>query len=63
MPNIVIDGPPLGDIERKKKLVAEVSAAAAAAYGIPVAAMVVVIKENAPENVGVGGRLLADRER
>ncbi|MBE3125036.1 MAG: 4-oxalocrotonate tautomerase DmpI [Longimicrobiales bacterium] len=62
MPTIVIEGPPLGDIEKKRRLVAEVSAAASTAFGIPVAAMVVIIKDNPPENVGVGGRLLSDRK-
>jgi len=63
MPTIIIEGPPLGDIEKKRKLVAEVSASAVAAYGIPVEAMVVLIKESLPENVGIGGRLLVDRKR
>jgi hypothetical protein len=35
--------------------------AAAKAYGLPRQAMVVVIKENSPENVGIGGELLANR--
>lgn len=63
MPTIVIEGPPLCDIEKKRKLVAEMSVSAAVAYGIPAEAMVVIIKENPPENVGVGGRLLADRKK
>lgn len=62
MPTIIIEGPPLGDIEKKRRLVAEVSASASTAYGIPVEAMVVLIKDNPPGNVGVGGRLLADRK-
>ncbi len=63
MPTIIIEGPPLGDIEKKRKLVAETSAAASTAYGIPVEAMVVIIRENPPGNVGVGGHLLVDREK
>jgi 4-oxalocrotonate tautomerase len=62
MPTIIVEGPPLTDIDKKRKLVAETSASAAAAYGLPVEAMVVIIKVNQPENVGVGGRLLADRK-
>jgi len=62
MPTIIVEGPPLGDIEKKRKLVAEMSASASAAYGIPAEAMVVIIRENAPGNVGVGGRLLVDRK-
>ena len=63
MPTIIIEGPPLGDIEKKRKLVADTSASASAAYGLPVEAMVVIIKESPPENVGVGGRLLVDRKK
>jgi 4-oxalocrotonate tautomerase len=63
MPTIIIEGPPLGDIEKKRRLVAETSASASAAYGLPVEAMVVLIKESPPENVGVGGRLLSDRKK
>ena len=33
------------------------------AYKIPRQAYVVVIKENLPENVGVGGELIIDREK
>jgi 4-oxalocrotonate tautomerase len=61
MPNINIDGPIIKDIEKKKLLVKEMTDAAVKAYGLPREAIVVVIKENPPENVGVGGKLLADR--
>jgi 4-oxalocrotonate tautomerase len=63
MPTIIVEGPPLGDIEKKRKLVAEMSASASAAYGLPLDAMVVLLKESQPENVGVGGRLLVDRKK
>jgi 4-oxalocrotonate tautomerase len=61
MPNINIDGPIIKDIEKKKLLVKEMTDAAVKAYGLPREAIVVLIKENPPENVGVGGKLLADR--
>ena len=63
MPTIIVEGPPLADLDKKRKLVAEMSAAASEAYAIPVEAMVVIIKESPPENVGVGGRLIVDRKR
>jgi 4-oxalocrotonate tautomerase len=63
MPTIIVEGPPLGDLEKKRKLVAEMSASASAAYGLPLDAMVVLLKESQPENVGVGGRLLVDRKK
>lgn len=61
MPNIVIDGPIIKDLEKKRKLVEKVTEAAVEAYGLPKEAIVVIIKENPPENVGVGGKLIADR--
>ena len=61
MPNITIEGPRIKDIETKRTLVKEVTEAAVKAYKFPAQYIVVVIKENLPENVGVGGRLIADR--
>jgi 4-oxalocrotonate tautomerase len=59
MPNIVVDGPPL-DLERKRALAKEMTDSAVKAYGIPAGAFIVVIKENPPENVAVGGCMLCD---
>ncbi|HEY5673885.1 MAG TPA: 4-oxalocrotonate tautomerase DmpI [Malonomonas sp.] len=61
MPNITFDGPPISDIEKKRALVKTVTEAACQAYGLPRETMVVVLKENQPENVAVGGILIADR--
>ena len=61
MPNITVEGPRIKDIEVKRTLVKEFTDAATKAYGLPEEAIVVLIKENQPENVGVGGRLIADK--
>ena len=63
MPTIVIDGPPIEDLDTKRALVKEMSDAAVRAYGIPLEAMVVLIRENDQDNVGVGGILIRDRRR
>ncbi len=63
MPTIYLDGPPVADLDRKRRAVKEITEAASRYYGIPGEAMVVIIKENPPENVGLAGRLLADRQR
>lgn len=63
MPNITIEGPKIKDIEVKRTLVKELTDAAAKAYGLPAKIMVVLIKENSPENVSVGGQLIFDREK
>ena len=60
MPTIQIDGPPI-PIEQKRQLVEKLSDDAAEVYGVAKEHMIVMIRENAPENVGVGGQLLADR--
>ena len=61
MPNVTIEGPRIEDVEIKRTLVKDITDALEKAYKIPREAYVVVIKENAPENVGVGGTLIVDR--
>ncbi len=61
MPNVTIDGPKIQDIEVKRELVKEVTDALEKAYKLPREVYVVTIKENLPENVGVGGKLILDR--
>jgi 4-oxalocrotonate tautomerase len=61
MPNIMIDGPPLKNMESKRILVKKITDAAQEAYGLDRSAFVVIVRENEPENVAVGGRLLSDR--
>lgn len=61
MPTVTIDGPRIDDVEIKRTLVKDITDALEKAYRIPREAYVVVIKENPPENVGVGGGLIIDR--
>ncbi len=63
MPTIQIDGPKIESMEQRRQLVAKLSEAAAEVYGLAKEHMIVLIRENAPENVGVGGELLADRRK
>ena len=63
MPTITVEGPPLKNIDAKRALVKEMTAAAATAYALPQKVIVVVIKENSPDNVSVGGRLIIDRQK
>ena len=62
MPNISVEEPVIKDVGKKRILVQELTDAATKAYGLPKEAIVVLIKENSPENVGVGGKLIIDRE-
>lgn len=63
MPNITFEGPRIEDIAKKRELIKTVTDAAVRAYGLPKQAMIILIKENRPENVGIGGELLSDRPR
>ncbi len=63
MPNITFEGPRLEDLTKKRELIKTVTDAAVKAYGLSKEAMVIVIKENNPENVGIGGELLVDRAK
>lgn len=60
MPNISIEGPPIQDLDVKRKLVKGLTEVAVEAYGLPAQKIRVVIKENLPENVARGGELLVD---
>lgn len=61
MPNVTIEGPKLEDVEVKRTLVKDITDALEKAYKMPREVFVVLIKENSPENVGVGGKLVVDR--
>ncbi|HTX54493.1 MAG TPA: 4-oxalocrotonate tautomerase DmpI [Candidatus Baltobacteraceae bacterium] len=61
MPNISIDGPRIADLAKKRELVRTVTDAAVKAFGLPRQTIVILLKENPPENVAIGGELLVDR--
>ena len=60
MPVITIDGPKLTK-EQKEKLVKSIAESASEIMGLPVEAMVTIIREVEAENVGVGNILLCNR--
>jgi 4-oxalocrotonate tautomerase len=59
MPMIIVDGPRI-DVAKKRDLVKRMTDVAVDIYDIE--NIVVLIKENAPENVGVNGELVVDRQ-
>lgn len=61
MPHITLSGPKIDNLDKKRELTRAITDAAVKAYGLPEETIVVVIKENAPENVSVGGQLIIDR--
>jgi 4-oxalocrotonate tautomerase len=60
MPVITVEGPKMSK-EQKSKLVKAFAETASEVMGIPVEAMVILIREVEGENVGVGNILLCDR--
>lgn len=65
MPSVDIQGPAL-DIEEKRVLVSEVTQAIKKAYqrfGIADETIVVHIRANKPDDVAVGGVLVADKKK
>jgi len=60
MPTITVEGPKL-EIDKKRELVKKLTQAAVDVYNIK--DIIVLIKENPPENVGLSGELLADRRK
>ena len=60
MPTIFFYGPEL-EREKKKELINSFTATASKVTGIDKSAFVVYLQTTSPEEVGVGGELLADR--
>jgi 4-oxalocrotonate tautomerase len=60
VPIIRVDRPPVTEVAKKRAFVKCVTEAAAAFYGLPEHVIIVLLQENTPENVGVGGELLVD---
>ena len=62
MPIITLEGPKITDLNRRRKLIRELTDAAVKAYGLPQEKIIVILHENSREQVGVGGELLADKD-
>jgi 4-oxalocrotonate tautomerase family enzyme len=61
MPMIIVEGPLIKEIERKRQLVKELTDVAARIYGIK--HITIIIRENSPENVGADGELIIDKHK
>ncbi len=62
MPVIHVEGPKVTDLDRKRHFVRTVTEAASILFDLPTDTIVVLLKENTKDNVGVGGWLVIDRE-
>jgi 4-oxalocrotonate tautomerase len=61
MPHIVVNGPPLKDLDKRRVLVKDIADSVQKVYGVPREAIIVVIREDDASNVAQGGKLLSDR--
>ncbi len=61
MPIITASGPHLS-VEQKRKLAEKLTEAAGSVYDRLRNMIIVVIRENDPENVAIGGELVLDRQ-
>lgn len=62
MPVITLEAASL-NTDQKKRLISEFTESAARIMRLPKEAFYVFLKENAPDNVGVGGMPLSERQR
>ena len=62
MPVIRVDGPQIS-LDKKRELARRLTEVAAEVYEIDKEHTIVLIRENLPENVSVGGELIADRRK
>jgi 4-oxalocrotonate tautomerase len=60
MPHIVVNGPPLADLNKRRVLVKGITDVIQNVYEVPRQAIVIVIREDSPSNVSSGGVLLSD---
>ena len=61
MPHIVVNGPPIKDLDKKRVLVKEITDVIQKVYEVPRQAIVIVIREDSSSNVSSGGTLLSDK--
>lgn len=61
MPFIVVNGPVIKDIEKKRIVVKEITDVISRVYEQPKENITVLIREDEPTNVAQGGKLLIDR--
>ena len=61
MPIITIEGPPILDTDKRRKLVMDLTIAATEAYAMPKDKIIVLVRENQPDQVAVAGELISDK--
>lgn len=61
MPVIIVEGPKIDDLDRKRKMVKKLTDAAVEGYDIE--DIIVILKENSLDNVASRGTLLVDRPK
>lgn len=60
MPVITIEGSKIDSVDKKRKLVKDITEIVSKSYGLPESTIIVLIKENPAENIGSAGKLIID---
>jgi 4-oxalocrotonate tautomerase family enzyme len=63
MPFIVVNGPPVAEVERKRRIASGITGVIVREYGLPPESVTVLIREDAGTNVAQAGVLLSDRKK
>lgn len=61
MPIITLEGPPIADMATRRTLIESLTRSAAEAYNMPKEKIIILIRENRPDQVAVGGELISDK--
>lgn len=61
MPVIQVNALKQPDIDKKRKMVMKLTDVMVEVYGVPKESVTIMIKEDDPENVGIGGVLALDK--
>jgi 4-oxalocrotonate tautomerase len=63
MPVVTVNTRKQNDIEKKRKLVKKITDALSEVYGVPKEHVTIQLREDADEDIGIGGVLLSDMQR
>jgi 4-oxalocrotonate tautomerase len=63
MPSILIHAPKIIDMNIKREFIKQMTDLLEKTYKLPRQSYYIYLKEDPPENVGIGGQLVSDREK
>jgi 4-oxalocrotonate tautomerase len=60
MPSVIIHAPKIVDIDIKREFIGQLTDLLEKTYKLPRESYYIYLKEDSPENVGIGGQLISD---